>query len=214
MKAGPALAPLNSQELAQAFARVSPFPLGEESLAALSVHYRALRRWNRSLSLIGPGTVAAVFERHYGEALALLPWIDRNWSRLVDVGSGGGFPGLILSAAVPSLEVTLVEPRERKWAFLQSVARKAALPCRCLNARVDDPLPSDLPEQFDILTVRALKLSAVVLESLARHLAPDGRFFLWVGQEEPSLPDCLVVDRELRLQGSECRRIRSCRLAQ
>ncbi len=214
MKAGPNLAELSAADLAKAFAGVSPVPLGERTLEVLAVHYRELQRWNRSLSLIGPGTVTAVIERHYGEALAALPWIDRTWTQLVDVGSGGGFPGLVLAAAVPALRATLVEPRGRKWTFLQSVARKASLPCRCLDARVDAPLPPGLPEQIDLVTVRALKLPVATLEALARRLSPGGRIFLWVGQEVPALPECLIVDAEVKLRGGESRRIHSYRLAE
>ena len=217
MKAGPVLEALSPADLARAFTAASPLPLDERALSALSVHYRELRRWNRSLSLIGPGTVAAVIERHYGEALAALPWVDRQWTRIVDVGSGGGFPGLVLAAALvapnPDFLVTLVEPKGRKWAFLQSVVRKASLPCQCLNARVDAPLPLDLPEQIDLVTVRALKLSVEAIEALARRLSPDGRMFFWVAQQEPALPECLLVDATLKLRGGESRRIQSYRLA-
>ncbi len=218
MKTGPILEALSPADLARAFTAVSPLPLDKPALSALSVHYRELRRWNRSLSLIGPGTVSSVFERHYGEALAALPWIDSRWTRIVDVGSGGGFPGLVVAAAVaapdPAFQVTLVEPKGRKWAFLQSVVRKASLPCQCLNARVDAPLPSDLPEQIDLVTVRALKLSMEAVEALARRLSPGGRMFFWVAQQEPDLPECLLADATLKLRGGEARRIQSYRLVE
>src|SRR5947209_4043348 len=126
---------LTPEELATALAAVSPEPLAPAVTAALHAHYLELARWNRTLSLIGPGTAGEIVERHYGESLAALPLVPEE-GELVDLGSGAGFPGLVIAAARPRLAVTLVEARERKWAFLQAAARRAALPCRCLNARV------------------------------------------------------------------------------
>ena len=67
--------------------------------------------------------------------------------RLLDLGSGAGFPGIVLAAARPDLEVTLLEARERKWAFLAAACRRAGLACRCLNARVSAN-PADLPAEL------------------------------------------------------------------
>ena len=113
----------------------SPVRLSTKSVERLWVHYRELARWNPTVSLVGPGTADEIVERHYGESLAAVPLLEPQWRVVVDVGSGAGFPGIVLAAAVPSLEVILVESRERKCAFLETVARKAALPCVCLGDR-------------------------------------------------------------------------------
>lgn len=196
--------------------RAEPTPA---SYRALYIHYQELRRWSPRLALIGPGTVDEVIERHYAESLAVLPWLDElgpaTAIRLVDLGSGAGFPGWVLAAARPGLEATLVESRARKGAFLETATRKAsreladgaALPIQWLDARVGIPLPEGLPERFDLVTLRALKLEPEVLAELARRLTPKGRFLLWLGQETPPCPPDLVEGRELPLGGSERRRI-------
>src|SRR5262249_31489350 len=185
---------------------VSPEPLPVLVTAALHAHYQELSRWNRTLSLIGPGTAGEIVSRHYGESLAALPLLPEE-GELVDLGPGGGFPGLVIAAARPRLSVTLVEAQERKWAFLMAAARRAGLPCRCLNARVALPLPADLPAAIDRVTVRALKLDSQVLEALADRLRPSGGILLWVGDELPDLPGTLTVAGERRLPGSLRRRI-------
>jgi 16S rRNA G527 N7-methylase RsmG len=108
--------------------------------------------------------------------------------------------------------MTLAEARERKWAFLSAAARRAALPCRCLDVRVQLPLPTGLPESIDVITSRALRLAPEVWSALARRLSPGGRILLWAGEHDPELPPELVSCGDLPLAGSEKRRILALRL--
>jgi 16S rRNA (guanine527-N7)-methyltransferase len=211
-----ALPPLNRDQLTEGLARISPEPLGDRTVDALLAHYRELSSWNQRLSLIGPGTLGEILERHYGESLASLPLIPELAQRglsALDVGSGAGFPGLVLAAARPGLEMTLVEARERKWAFLSAAVRKASLPCRCLNVRVEVPLPAGLPASLDLVTARALKLESDVLGALAERLEPEGRVLLWGGEDDPLLPPNLALGRSVRIPGSRSRRILELRRA-
>jgi 16S rRNA (guanine527-N7)-methyltransferase len=205
-----ALPPITREQLADGLARLSPEPLEDSTIDALLAHYRELSVWNQRLSLIGPGTLPEILARHYGESLAALPLIPELTQHALqglDVGSGAGFPGLVLAAARPGLEVTLAEARERKWAFLSAAARKASLPCRCLNVRVEVPLPAGLPASLDVVTARALKLESDVLGALAERLGPDGRVLLWVGEDDPPWPPSLAPGRTVRIPGSRSRRI-------
>jgi len=190
-----------------ALAKLSPEPLDDRALDALHAHYQELSAWNRRLSLIGPGTLNEVLERHYGESLAALPLVQEDARTGLDIGSGAGFPGLVLAAARPDMEMTLVEAREKKWAFLSAAARKASLPCRCLNVRVAVPLPAGVPASLDLVTARALKLDPDVLGALAGRLGPDGRILLWLGEEDPALPATLAPGRSVKIPGSQRRRI-------
>src|ERR1700686_3609575 len=149
---GAKLPAISRADFERGIAAISPEPLTAVAMMALYVHYLELARWNERLGLIGAGTAEEVLVRHYGEALAALPLIPPSARRGVDLGSGGGFPGLVLAAA----------------------ARKASLPCRCLNVRVASPLPDGLPESFDLVTVRALRLETDVLDAFARRLTPGG----------------------------------------
>lgn len=214
------LAALPPDDFAARLGALSPEPLAAPALAALHAHYEELRRWAPRLALIGPGTAGEVLERHFGESLAalpLLPAAPRNNGELVDVGSGAGFPGLVLAAARPAWRVTLVEPRQRKWSFLLSAARKmdaaarqaggAALSCRCLDARVGDPLPEGLPAAIETLTARAIRLPAADLGRLLERLAPAGRALVWAGEEPPAIPAGWRARTAVRLAGSDRRRI-------
>lgn len=208
-----ALPPLSREQLRDGLARLSEEPLDDRAIDALLAHYQELSAWNRRLSLIGPGTLGEILERHYGESLAALPLIPESARSGLDIGSGAGFPGIVLAAARPGLEMTLAEARERKWAFLAAAARKASLPCRCLNVRVEVPLPAGLPASLDVVTARALKLETDVLGALAERLGPEGRVLLWVGEDDPPWPPGLAPARTVRLPGSRSRRILELRRA-
>jgi 16S rRNA (guanine527-N7)-methyltransferase len=188
-------------------AAVSPEPLSSDACKRIYAHYLELRRWNPVLSLVGPGTADAVVERHYGEALAALPLLPRGEAVLVDLGAGAGFPGVVLAAARLDLRTTLVESRERKWAFLEAACRRAALPCACLNARLEVPLPAGLPPMLDVLTVRALKLPPEVWAALGERLSPSGQILRWAAADAPPLPVAMHVARRVALAGSDRREL-------
>lgn len=205
------LAQLPIEEFRDRLAAVSPELLEEATVHALHTHYLELLKWNKAVPLIGPGTFENALSRHYGESLAALPLVSREARTAVDLGSGAGFPGFVIAAARPGLEMSLVEPRGRKWSFLSSAVRKAALPSKCLNVRVSVPLPIVLPEGLDLVTARALKLEPPVLRDLGERLNPGGRILLWMGEKDPELPPELVPDSAVPLGGSERRRILSLR---
>lgn len=188
-------------------AAAPPTALTDALLDALHAHYLELRRWSPGLSLVGPGSAAEVVERHYAESLQGLPLVPAGTRTLVDVGSGAGFPGFVLAAALPEVAVTLVEPRERRWAFLLAACRRAALPCRCLDARVDSPLPAGLPERIDVVTSRALKLPAPALEALAERLTGAGRMLVWAGEADLVMPSGFSVVAERPIPNSLHRRV-------
>jgi 16S rRNA (guanine527-N7)-methyltransferase len=207
------LPPLSPVRFAAEIPLLSPESLSESAITALYAFYKELARWNEKLNLIGPGTAGEILARHFGESLAALPLLPARARVGLDLGSGAGFPGLVLAAARPGLEMTLVEARERKWAFLLAASRRAALSCPCLNARVQVPLPAGLPESVDVITSRALRLDPQTWRALARRLGAEGRVLLWVGEQDPDLPPDLVACGGVKLAGSERRRILALRLA-
>lgn len=207
------LAEIPRERFAAEIGSLSPERLTEPSIDALLAHYQELARWSLRTNLIGPGTAGEILARHYGESLAALPLLPAEAGSGLDLGSGAGFPGLVLAAARPGLEMTLVEARQRKWAFLTTAARKASLPCRCLNVRVQIPLPAGLPESIDVITSRALRLDLETWSALARRLEAAGRVLLWVGERDPGLPPELAPCGSVPLAGSDRRRILALRRA-
>lgn len=204
---GSPLPALTESQFHERLVKATPGLLDSDpAIRALHAHYCELRRWNRRLSLVGPGAAQDVVERHYSESLAALPLISESDRSLLDVGAGAGFPGLVLAAARPILEATLVEARARKWAFLMTAVRRCGLSCRCLNVRVEKPLPEGFPENVDVITCRALTTSPELLDVLSES-SPRARILVWCGAAVPRFPAGFRVGRELRLAESRSRRI-------
>lgn len=202
------MAPLPELSLAEFGARLAGeagAALPPAAVERLHLHYRELRRWDRAAGLLGPREAPALLRRHYGESLAALQLLPPGPARLLDVGSGAGFPGLVLALVRPDLEVTLVEPRGRKWAFLLAVARAARLPVACVDGRVERPLPAGLPERVEVVTARAVRLAPEALEEMTRILAPGCRLLLWAGAATPAVPGAFRPAGEHALPGARRR---------
>lgn len=151
--------------------------------AALYAHYQELRLWAATVALVGAGEADAIVERHYAESLRALPLLD-GASRILDLGSGAGFPGLVLAAARPEAQFWLFESRGRKASFLRSAAAKAELSCRIVDARVSRRLPAKalLPAvAIDLVTVRGVRMDPEVWEGLKSCLARGARILRWEG---------------------------------
>jgi len=86
-----------------------------------------LCRWQKAINLVGRATLEEVWVRHVLDSAQLVPLLPGHAKTLVDLGSGGGFPGLVLAALRPDLDVTLIESDARKCAFLGEAARRMEL---------------------------------------------------------------------------------------
>ena len=182
--------------------------LTDEMLRKLLDHYRELIKWNRRVSLVGPGAADEIVESHYADSLLGSSLIGEEDRYLVDVGSGGGFPGLILAICRPDLQVTLVEPRQKKWAFLTKMSKQLGLSSIAVNARVGRPIAASLklPKTIDIVTSRALVISPEIFRVLAEY-APRARFLFWQGRESFRPPVGYRQGRVLDLPSGSHRRI-------
>lgn len=133
---------------------------------------------------------------------------------LLDIGSGAGFPGLILAALHPERPVTLVESRERKAAFLAEAARELDLPLvRVIRDRFDAELAARLAGTVECATIRGLRLPATTMARLIQALPAKGRLVVWAGRElgpglaSGGLTELCAVDEEMSLPNSRHRRI-------
>ena len=131
--------------------------VSRETRLRLELYAGLLVKWNARMNLLGSGEIERLWPRHINDSLQLLKLIPDTAKTFVDIGSGAGFPGLILAIALrdrPGAEFTLIESNGRKCAFLREAARITKAPVRVINRRIEDFKPGEL--SCDILTARAL----------------------------------------------------------
>jgi 16S rRNA (guanine527-N7)-methyltransferase len=155
------------------------FPVSRETLARLATYEDLLRRWQRAINLVAPSTLDAIWHRHFADSAQLAPLAPtaRTW---VDLGSGAGFPGLvvaILLAGEPSLRaagrpsapptkevglarITLIESNARKCAFLREVVRATHLAgsvsVDILSTRIETATTQASLQPPDVVSARAV----------------------------------------------------------
>jgi len=110
----------------------------------------------------------------------------REASRVVDIGSGAGFPGLVLALAMPEASFDLVEATTRKCAFLERVIAKVKIAnARVVCARAEEWAASEGSCAYDAAVVRAVGLLSTLLEYASPLLSPDGVLVAWKGRRDP-----------------------------
>ena len=140
-----------------------------------------LQRWNSKISLTTVTDPHEIVKFHFGESLFAVSALQIEKSRLADVGTGAGFPGLPIAMAVPGLELTLVEPVAKKCAFLAEVVRALGLTgVTIFRGRMEAFRPDSA--KFDWVAARALGLHDELLSWATAHLHPSGRVALWLGE--------------------------------
>lgn len=144
--------------------------VSRETTERIDAFVPLLLRWNARINLIAPTTEQVVRQRHIADSLQLLPLIPPGDTPLGDIGTGGGFPGLVLAMAI-ARPVHLVESDRRKAAFLQTAAGELGLAHVHVHAERIESV--SLPP-LDVLTARALAPLGKMLPWAERLLAPDG----------------------------------------
>jgi 16S rRNA (guanine527-N7)-methyltransferase len=199
--------PLPAEAFARILRRREPafgIALDAETRSRLSAYLAELDRWRRTTNLTGRLSPEELVD-HALEASLAFPLLS-DGQRVIDIGSGAGFPGLPLAISRPGIDVVLVEPRKKRAAFLRHVLR--TLPVG--NARVAEARIEKVGGQtFDVATTRAVGGFASWIGEAA-FLRDQGRFFAWTtdpGAVARGLGASFRLTREIPVPGSASRRI-------
>jgi 16S rRNA (guanine527-N7)-methyltransferase len=158
------------------------FDVSRETKERLALLERELRRWQAIKNLVGPGTLDRIWDRHIVDSLQLLDLAPqaKTW---LDLGSGAGFPGLVLAIAgfERGLKVDLVESNSRKCSFLRQIARLTGVNATVHEARLETVIPQ-FTGSTDVVSARALASlsqlldwTAPLLKAGTMGLFPKGR---------------------------------------
>jgi len=152
--------------------------VSRETLARLKAYADVLADWNARHNLVAKSTLPDVWRRHFWDSAQILPLIPQPARTLADLGSGAGFPGLVLAALRPDLAVTLHEATTKKCAFLQAAADRMGLAVTIQNARLEDLSP----QPFDVVTARALAPLPQLLSYAQKFVGLSGTCLFLKGQ--------------------------------
>jgi 16S rRNA (guanine527-N7)-methyltransferase len=144
-------------------------------LDRLSRFAELVERWSKRHNLVRYGSREELVGRHIVDALSAAPQFGAEGS-LLDVGSGAGLPGVPLLAVRPAWRGVLLEPRQKRWAFLRTVVRELGLRAEVVRARYED---FDDDRQFDFVTCRALAGHPALLRWARNRLTASGAVLLW-----------------------------------
>jgi len=133
-----------------------------------SVYVEILLKWNKRINLISNRDVDSIFNRHVLDSAQLLPYINDKKSHIADLGSGAGFPGVVLNI-LGCENVSLIEQDERKCVFLREVKRQLNLSYEVINADIQS-----IDSKFDICVSRGLGSLITLLRYSQSLLVEDG----------------------------------------
>jgi 16S rRNA (guanine527-N7)-methyltransferase len=150
---------------------------------------KILEESSQKLNLFSAGDRLKIGEKHIPDATAVLDfWHLKAKDRILDIGTGGGLPGLALAVACPTHSFTLMDAREKKIHAVQSMADTLRLDhVQTVAGRLEE-LAHEAPfrERFDVVTARALAPLPTLLEYAAGFLKPGGSFYAWKGPDYPT----------------------------
>ncbi|MET0431702.1 MAG: 16S rRNA (guanine(527)-N(7))-methyltransferase RsmG [Hyphomicrobium sp.] len=150
------------------------FGISNEIREKLEIYAALLTRWQKTINLVAPSTLGEIWHRHFADSAQLWPHRPANAKLWLDLGSGAGFPGLVLAILASENGQTrhiVVESDSRKAAFLREVARQTAAPVDILCLRIENPETHAKVGEADCVTARALAPLSKLVELAAPYFA-------------------------------------------
>ena len=146
--------------------------VSRETIDSLYAYVDILKKWNTTINLVSKNSINDVWNRHVLDSAQLFKFLTHDVKNWLDIGSGAGFPGLVISVLAkrrfPGLQMTLIDCDKRKCVFLNEVVRELELNVKIVSKRVED-CP---PQEADVISARAL----THLEKLLSYFKYHGSF--------------------------------------
>ena len=157
--------------------------VSRETITSLVKYEELLIESNKSLNLIGNSTIRNIWHRHFLDSLQAIDFIDKNQKTLVDLGSGAGFPGLVLAVALKDrkipLKIKLIEKSPKKVKFLKSLVDEFNLNVEVENINV---MNESIKFFDDVFVVRAFKPLEIILKLIHKKAQNWKKIFIFLGK--------------------------------
>ena len=157
--------------------------VSRETITSLKKYENSLIDANKSLNLIGKSTVNEIWMRHFLDSVQVIDFIDKNNKTLIDIGSGAGFPGLVLAIVLKDrkipLKVKLIEKSPKKVKFLKKLIDELHLNVEIINKNIFE-YPKKISE--DVFVVRAFKPLEIILQLIHNQAENWKKIFIYLGK--------------------------------
>jgi 16S rRNA (guanine527-N7)-methyltransferase len=175
------LTPLHTHRLDEG-AKALGVSLSATEIARLALYLEELLRWSKIADLIAPADPDRLIRKHFLDSLAIVPLLPAA-GNVLDLGSGAGFPGLVLAIIVPTLQVALIEARRKRVNFLKTVGRTIQLAnLQVYEGRAEQLATTPfLRAAFDVVVTRATWRLALFLSLAAPFVKPGGQLLAMKG---------------------------------
>lgn len=157
----------------------------ENQLAQLNRYYELLIEWNEKMNLTALTAPEDVALKHFADSLLLLRYCDiEKEARVIDVGTGAGFPGMVIRIARPDIQLTLLDSLQKRLGFLDEVCNELGFDdVDLIHSRAEDGSRTELRDSFDIAVSRAVASLNTLCEYDMPYVKVGGRFIAMKGKE-------------------------------
>lgn len=162
----------------------------EEQLNKLDAYATMLIEYNKKFNLTAITKKKDIYLKHFYDSLTITKAIDLSGNlKILDIGTGAGFPGLVLKIFFPNIELTLLDSNNKKILFLNEVIKELDLKnVNCIHSRAEE-LPNNYKEYFDLVTSRAVAHLRILTELAIPYLKVNGLFTPLKGNIEEELQE-------------------------
>ena len=190
---------MNKEEFIQELSKINIF-LNEKQLNQLDQYYHLLIEWNEKINLTRITEENDVYLKHFYDSLTLSKLVDLNTElKLCDIGTGAGFPGIVLKIAFPQLKITLVDALLKRINFLNEVIKELGLSdIEAIHSRAEDYVKFHKNE-YDYVTCRAVsKLSNLLIYAMPL-LKKEGYFIPMKANCDDEIKECANIFKTKRI---------------
>ena len=160
------------------------FKFNEIQITQLETYYNLLVEWNEKMNLTAITDAQGVAVKHFADSVSVLNYVDFPYnSSIIDVGTGAGFPGVVLKIARPDIKLTLLDSLNKRLVFLQNVLGEINLSADLIHSRAEDGgRDKNLRESFDYAVSRAVANRNVLSEYCLPYVHVGGSFLAFKGR--------------------------------
>lgn len=186
------------EELTKELAKF-PLKLSDENQKKLHVYASLLKEWNEKMNLTSIVEEGEVIEKHFYDSLLLAKYFDFSGKKVADIGSGAGFPGMVIAIFFPTAQVTLIDSTKKKFQFLEEVKKELSLD----NVSFYEGRAEEMEKEkgsFDVVTSRGFSAMNIFMEVGAPLLKKGGTLIAMKSRKgEEELADSRKAMHELGL---------------